>query len=197
MRLARRPPARIAVLALATFTIWGSVAPASVAARSRIAGRSEPEAAAGYTVAAAGDIVCQGPPSADPSRCQYDDTADLIVGQGFTRIVLLGDNQYDTGSLEAYRTWFDPTWGQPFRRLRPSPGNHEYAQDATARPRGYFRYFGKAVKGPDGLGYYSYDVVLARELAVLDAVLRPRRVWPGLRSREPRDGRADVRVAGG
>jgi hypothetical protein len=111
-----------------------------------------------FTIAAAGDIVCQGDPGADPSSCRHDDTAALVVGQGFTRILLLGDNQYETGSLEAYETWFDPTWGQPFRRLRPSPGNHEYAQDATSRPRGYFRYFGRAVKGPDGLGYYSFDV---------------------------------------
>jgi len=111
-----------------------------------------------YTIAAAGDIVCQGDPSTDPSSCRYDDTADLVVGQGFARILLLGDNQYETGALEAYETWFDPTWGQPFRRIRPSPGNHEYAQDATSRPRGYFDYFGRDVKGPDDLGYYSFDV---------------------------------------
>ena len=111
-----------------------------------------------YAVAAAGDIVCQGDPGTDPSTCRYDDTADLVIGQGFAKILLLGDDQYETGALSAFETWFDPTWGQAFRRLAPSPGNHEYAQDPGSTPRGYFRYFGPDVKGPDGLGYYSFDL---------------------------------------
>ena len=119
---------------------------------------SEPRATQGYTIAAAGDIACQSSPGTDPTHCRYDDTADLVTGGDLTRILALGDNQYDTGTLSAYRAYFDPTWGRALDIISPVPGNHEYAQDPSARPRGYFRYFGDRVKGPDGLGYYSYDL---------------------------------------
>jgi hypothetical protein len=110
------------------------------------------------TIAAAGDIVCSSEPGSDPAECQYDDTSDLVTDGGFDRILPLGDNQYDTGAYEDYVRYFDPTWGRVLARLSPVPGNHEYGQEATSRPRGYFRYFGKRVKGPDGLGYYSFDL---------------------------------------
>jgi hypothetical protein len=119
--------------------------------------RSAPRTDGPIRIAAAGDIACQRDPAPSGPSCRYDDTAGLVVGQGYARILLLGDNQYDRGSLRAYRAYFDPTWGRAFRRLAPSPGNHEYGQDPTARPRGYFRYFGKRAKGPDGLGYDSFD----------------------------------------
>ena len=113
-----------------------------------------------YVIAAAGDIACEndafGPGS--PAACQYDDTARLIDGPNLSRVLLLGDNQYDRGAYAAYTSYFDPTWGRVKSNLAPSPGNHEYANDPSSRPRGYFRYFGGAVKGPDGLGYYSFDV---------------------------------------
>lgn len=38
------------------------------------------------------------------------------------------------------------------------PGNHEYPNGPSSRPKGYFRYFGDRVKGPNRLGYYSYDL---------------------------------------
>jgi acid phosphatase type 7 len=117
-----------------------------------------PAPRAGVVIGAAGDIACESDPSSDPAECRYDDTADLIDGTGLTKVLLLGDNQYETGSLGAYQTYFDPTWGRVLRRLAPAPGNHEHAQDATSVPRGYFRYFGRRVRGPDGLGYYSFDV---------------------------------------
>jgi hypothetical protein len=49
-------------------------------------------------------------------------------------------------------SYFDPTWGRAKPNLAPAPGNHEYANDPSSSPRGYFRYFGDAVKGPDRLG---------------------------------------------
>lgn len=145
---------------LATIAVWTGLAllplPALEGARAEPAALRSPGPER-IRIAAAGDIACERPPGEGPS-CRYDDTADLVVGQGFARILLLGDNQYDRGTLSAYRTYFDPTWGRAFRRLAPSPGNHEYAQDPTSRPRGYFRYFGPGAKGPDGLGYYSFDL---------------------------------------
>jgi hypothetical protein len=111
-------------------------------------------------IAAAGDIACAADPygSADRSRCQYDQTSNLFVGKGFTRVLTLGDNQYDRGAYRAYKRFYGRGWGRAKSITSPVPGNHEYDQDPTSRPRGYFRYFGRRVKGRDGLGFYSFDV---------------------------------------
>ena len=113
-----------------------------------------------YVIGAAGDIACQSDPygSDAPSNCQFDDTGDLLKGTGLAEVLTLGDNQYETGSYTAFTNYYDPTWGRAFANTSPVPGNHEYGNDATSRPRGYFRYFGDRVRGPDGLGYYSYDL---------------------------------------
>jgi hypothetical protein len=123
--------------------------------------RSEPRGVGHrYVIGAAGDIACAQDPNGEeaPSTCQFDDTANLIAGTGLSEVLLLGDNQYEVGAYADYLAYFDPTWGRALPNLSPVPGNHEYAQDPSARPRGYFRYFGDRVKGPDGLGYYSYDL---------------------------------------
>ena len=114
--------------------------------------------ATSYVIGAAGDIACLADPYPDtkPDNCQYDDTADLLTG--LTLILALGDNQYPTGSYTGYTTYYAPTWGQYLANTNPVPGNHEYAQDPSSTPGGYFQYFGDRVKGPDGLGYYSFDV---------------------------------------
>jgi hypothetical protein len=113
-----------------------------------------------YVIAAAGDIACESDPLGAqlPGLCQYDDTADLIANDRFAEVLLLGDNQYERGAYAAYTQYFDPTWGRTFANLSPAPGNHEYGDDVSSTPRGYFRYFGRRVKGPDGLGYYSFDL---------------------------------------
>lgn len=139
--------------ALVVAVLVASVTPI---AQARVRASGGDAARGPYRIAVAGDIACASDPGT--VECRYDDTADLVVGAGFTSILLLGDNQYDRGELDEYRTYFDPTWGRALELLRPVPGNHEYAQDPTARPRGYFRYFGRSVRGPDGLGYYSFDV---------------------------------------
>jgi hypothetical protein len=122
------------------------------------AGPSRASAGTSYVIGAAGDIACPSDPypGTKPDNCQYDDTADLLAR--LTLVLALGDNQYDTGSYAAYTTYYDPTWGQYLANTNPVPGNHEYAQDPSSTPGGYFRYFGDRVKGPDGLGYYSFDV---------------------------------------
>lgn len=148
-------PALALAVAVAT---GGTATPPAIGPRAGSVGTAvTTRAAPPIRVAAAGDIACPAPPGTG-SRCRYDATAGLVVGRGLDRILLLGDNQYDRGTLREYRTYFDPTWGRAFRRLAPSPGNHEYAQDPTSRPRGYFRYFGRRARGPDGLGYYSFDL---------------------------------------
>ena len=112
------------------------------------------------TVAAAGDIACD---PTDPAfnggngtaaNCRMRATSDLILGGGFNAVLLLGDNQYWSGTLAAHRTSFAPTWGRLGPLLRPSPGNHEYQTPGAA---GYFDYFGRTA-GDRDKGWYSYDL---------------------------------------
>jgi hypothetical protein len=70
------------------------------------------------------------------------------------RRLLLGDNQYGSGTLAEYRTLYGPTWGRFKARTRPVPGNHEYE---IPRAAGYFAYFGRLAR-PKGRSYYSFDL---------------------------------------
>ncbi|MEA2692691.1 MAG: hypothetical protein QOJ16_2078 [Acidobacteriota bacterium] len=117
-------------------------------------------AAAPATVAAAGDIACD---PADPAynggdgtatACRMKATSDLLVGGGWSGVLLLGDNQYEDGALARYQASYDPTWGRVKALTWPAPGNHEYG---TAGAAGYFSYFGAAAGDP-ARGYYSFDL---------------------------------------
>jgi calcineurin-like phosphoesterase family protein len=157
----RRTPAFVALLAFALFAFdAGASEPIRPRAlRDRVERETAP-ATTRYVIAAAGDIACDHDPNgpSHPSTCQYDDTARLIDGDDLAAVLLLGDNQYERGRYRAYLRYFDPTWGRAFAKLAPAPGNHEYDNDPSSTPTGYFRYFGEAAKGPDGLGYYAFDV---------------------------------------
>jgi hypothetical protein len=76
---------------------------------------------------------------------------DSIGGFIFT----LGDNAYFQGTRQQYRDCYDTTWGKHKGRTFPVPGNHEY-ESPGALP--YFEYFGEMVGGPQGQGYYSFEV---------------------------------------
>ncbi len=104
-------------------------------------------------IAAAGDIACDSL-IVTPSQCHQESTANLVVRGGFDAVLDLGDNQYDVGSLSAYETYYDPTWGRVKAITHPVPGNHEYE---TPRASGYYGYFGSAAGDPSR-GYYSYDL---------------------------------------
>jgi Ca2+-binding RTX toxin-like protein len=120
--------------------------------------------AADPVVATAGDIACDpNDPSfffgiGDATHCRQKYTSDLLVGGGYTAVLPLGDNQYDSGSLSDYQASYDPSWGRVKSITRPVPGNHE---PGTAS--GYFDYFNGSGKssgpaGERGKGYYSFDV---------------------------------------
>ena len=109
-------------------------------------------------IVAAGDIACDAEPRTTGDSCRYGDTAALIDGHRVDAVLALGDEQYDVGAYSAFVDHFDPTWGAAAGRIRPVPGNHEYAQDPSSSASGYFRYFGDGVRGPDGQGYYSYEL---------------------------------------
>ena len=90
---------------------------------------------------AAGDIV--------NSVTTAERTGRLALAQRPDVVLVLGDNQYDSGALEEYRAKYDRTpWGALKTITNPVPGNHEYL---TAGAAGYFAYFGQPPP------YYAYD----------------------------------------
>jgi hypothetical protein len=133
----------------------------------------------GVTVAAAGDIACN---PADPNynggagtgnlltgSCHQAATADLIGQGSYDRVLPLGDLQYDCGSLGAFNTAYNPTWGRFVGSTEPVLGNHEVKltsdfpeQGCSASGTGYFTYFANHgvtdAAGVNGKGYYSYNL---------------------------------------
>ncbi|HEY5335297.1 MAG TPA: metallophosphoesterase [Mycobacteriales bacterium] len=103
---------------------------------------------------AAGDIA--RPPGCSP--CEQSATATLAQTFNPTSVFLLGDNQYDNGSLAEYTGSYALTWGRDFNSIvHPIPGNHEYGTPGAA---GYLAYFGQAVANPDNTpnAYYSFNL---------------------------------------
>ncbi|HEU4423968.1 MAG TPA: metallophosphoesterase [Pilimelia sp.] len=110
---------------------------------------SSPPAAAVAPVAtllAAGDIASCGSTG--------DEATAAVLDRAPGTIATLGDNVYQSGSIDEFERCYAPTWGRHRDRTRPAPGNHDYQ---TLGARGYFAYFGAAA-GPLGKGYYSYDL---------------------------------------
>ena len=109
----------------------------------------------------AGDSI--GVPS-DPSLIAVGDivecggsggekTASLVDKMDGT-VAVLGDNVYESGSLDEYLDCYDPSWGRHRWRTRPTVGNHEYA---TPRAAAYFAYF-CGLAGDPYKGWYSYEL---------------------------------------
>jgi len=125
-------------------------------------------------IATAGDIACD-PASASynggngtSNACRQKYTSDILVNGGFTAVLPLGDNQYYCGSLTAFNTALDPSWGRVKPAIHPTTGNHEYltsggsggstgCDSSNANAAGYFNYFG-AAGGDPAKGYYSFDI---------------------------------------
>jgi hypothetical protein len=119
---------------------------------------TNPPPSGAIKVVAAGDIVCDPTDpkygGGDPGRCQHRATDDLLAGAN--AVLLLGDLQYEDGTLVQYTQAFDPTWGQSTVEY-PSPGNHEYH---VTNAKGYFDYWTAEGRptGGIGKGYYSFDL---------------------------------------
>ncbi len=88
-------------------------------------------------------------------------TSDLAVRTAPASVFMLGDAQYNSGSLADFNASYAPSWGRLKPITRPAIGNHEYG---TPGAGGYFTYFGNAatprqpgcVKNCEG--WYSFDV---------------------------------------
>ncbi len=110
----------------------------------------------GPWVVAVGDIACAPGATTTATTCRQADTARLARSYRPARYLLLGDNQYEKGTLSDYRRSFDASWGGTMKkRLRPVPGNHEYN---TADAAGYFDYFRGYQSGASDEGYYAFDI---------------------------------------
>ncbi|MGH2704203.1 MAG: metallophosphoesterase [Actinomycetota bacterium] len=108
-------------------------------------------------VRAAGDIAC------DPSSTKFNNgngtsracraryTTELLAGVS----AVLGDEQYEHGELESFRSSYALSWGAYGPIAKPAPGNHEYE---TAGASGYFDYFTgfpRTTRGTSGHGIFS------------------------------------------
>ena len=112
------------------------------------------------TVVAVGDIACD-PADAGynggagtTTRCRMMATSDLAISLSPAAVLLLGDNQYENGTLAKFQASYEPSWGRLKAVTRPIPGNHEYL---TAGAAGYYAYFGAAAGDP-AKGYQSFDL---------------------------------------
>lgn len=145
-----------AILASAT----AAPAPAQPLVAAASAGAMAMRGPSEYVVVAAGDIACANGPYGrdDPGRCQYDETSALTAAPDVEEVLPLGDLQYEVGAYRAFVRYYDAWWGISKENQSPVPGNHDHAFEPNRRPRGYFRYFGERVRGPNGWGYYSYDL---------------------------------------
>ena len=112
-------------------------------------------------IASAGDISCD--PASDSfnngdgtaTSCHMRATSDLLLETpDLASVLLLGDNQYEDGTLAQYETSFDLFWGRVKSLIHPAPGNHEYNLPGAT---GYFDYFGVPAGDPDK-GYYSFNI---------------------------------------
>jgi len=106
----------------------------------------------GPTLAAAGDVACAPGQPRTSFACHQLDTAALIARLRPDAVAVLGDLQYEAGSLVGFERSFDRTWGRFRDRMRPAVGNHEYGTPGAA---GYFATFG-ARAGRPVEGWYSY-----------------------------------------
>jgi acid phosphatase type 7 len=105
-------------------------------------------------IAAAGDIACAPNTPKTPTQCHQAETSAIVGAIDPTAVLVLGDNQYETGYLPYYQAVFDATWGAFKPITFPVPGNHEYYRVAAD---GYYGYFGAAAGDPTK-GYYAYDL---------------------------------------
>jgi hypothetical protein len=120
-------------------------------------------------IAAAGDIACN-PDSPNflngvgrPGQCRQLLSYRQLLQMDLSKILTVGDNQYERGKLEEFQRSFALSWGHLKPLISPVVGNHEY-EDPRGGAAGYFDYFNGVGQrfGPAGDrfggGYYSYDV---------------------------------------
>ncbi len=92
--------------------------------------------------------------------CWHARTAAVLKELQPKALLLLGDVQYESGSIEDFQAFFDPVFAEFKSISYPTPGNHEYFTPGAA---GYFDYFNGAGAdsgraGSRRRGYYSFEL---------------------------------------
>ena len=124
-------------------------------------------------IAAAGDIGDD-----TPSPNAQDETGAVVASLDPVKVLTLGDNAYEDGTLAEYNANYRPWWGAAINvdsggpngfgdRTRPALGNHEILNNGE----GTYDFFNGeytsggstinltfGVAGPRGLGYYYFDI---------------------------------------
>ena len=103
--------------------------------------------------AGADPVIIAGGDIASCNSTGDEQTAALLDNIAGT-VITLGDNAYESGTINNFNNCYDPSWGRQKARTYPTPGNHDYL---TPGATGYFTYFGAAAGDPHK-GYYSYDI---------------------------------------
>jgi hypothetical protein len=106
-------------------------------------------AAPSVTVVAVGDIACAPGYRPTATRCRQGATARAAAALSPTRVIALGDEQYQKGGYRGFTHAYQRSWGKLRSITWPVPGNHEYE---TTGARGYYRYF--KYRQPGAPGYY-------------------------------------------
>ncbi len=104
-------------------------------------------------IVAVGDIACESYLKFKDS-CKHFETAELTEKIRPDAVLVLGDAQYNQGSLLNFLRFYDKAWGKFFDKTYPTPGNHEYE---TPGAKGYLDYFAERA-APSGKSYYSFDL---------------------------------------
>ena len=119
------------------------------------------------TVVAAGDVACRPPVRLDRNPCSQARTADLIERLDPEAVLMLGDAQYQNGSVEEFTApdAYVATWGRPeiLSRTIPVAGNHEWRTPGAAGYRSVF----DGVTG--GQFYHSRDLSNGWHVVALDS----------------------------
>lgn len=144
---ARRAGAALAVLVIVgvlALLVARALAPSRTASRCRIA--------------AAGDIA-----GADDYKTGAARTAEQIAAAEPDRVLALGDLAYDDGSVQQFRDYYAPTWGELDRLVEPIPGNHE-----GEASRGYVDHFGAAAARNRSIRVCGWRIVLVNQYAGIE-----------------------------
>jgi Calcineurin-like phosphoesterase len=123
------------------------------------------------SLVAVGDIACDPTSpvfSGQPEFCEQARVAARVgklVDQGADWFVPLGDIQYESGSLQAFREVYDTEFGQFKKFTQPIPGNHEYNTEGAS---GYFDYFGARAGSPEQ-PWRTFEPVEGWQVLLLDS----------------------------
>lgn len=105
-------------------------------------------------VVAVGDLACRPGSAVTEATCQHGRTADLAEQLDPAAVLLLGDIQYQSGTVEEFtgEGGYTGTWSRLHDRSWPTSGNHEWE---TPGAEGYRRVFDDRTGGRD---FYSFEL---------------------------------------